>query len=167
MIITHGGLEGGYGLYLRDGKPIFVYNFLSSTAHLRGEGTATQRQDAIVVDFAYDGGGIGKGGKITMSANGKNIAEGRLEKTIPVQFSLGEGLDIGWTSAPPSTSPTSYPSSSPARSTRSPSNSNPRHPARKRWHKRLPNRFCWALGSHEKDMNDANDRIDFRTEIGQ
>src|SRR5215510_10269030 len=29
MIITHGGLEGGYGLYLRDGKPVFVYNFLS------------------------------------------------------------------------------------------------------------------------------------------
>jgi len=28
MIITHGGLEGGYGLYLRDGKPTFVYNFL-------------------------------------------------------------------------------------------------------------------------------------------
>ncbi len=29
MIVTHGGLEGGYGLYLRDGKPVFVYNFLS------------------------------------------------------------------------------------------------------------------------------------------
>jgi arylsulfatase len=30
-----------------------------------------------------------------MKANGKTIAEGRLEKTIPVQFSLGEGLDVG------------------------------------------------------------------------
>jgi arylsulfatase len=29
MIVTHGGLEGGYGLYLRDGKPTFVYNYLS------------------------------------------------------------------------------------------------------------------------------------------
>jgi hypothetical protein len=29
MIVTHGGLEGGYGLYLRDGKPTFVYNFLA------------------------------------------------------------------------------------------------------------------------------------------
>lgn len=47
------------------------------------------------VDFAYDGGGMGKGGKITMSANGSKIAEGRLERTMPIQFSLGEGLDIG------------------------------------------------------------------------
>ena len=30
-----------------------------------------------------------------MSANGRTIVEGRLEKTIPIQFSLGEGLDIG------------------------------------------------------------------------
>ena len=30
-----------------------------------------------------------------MTANGKKIAEGRLERTIPIQFSLGEGLDIG------------------------------------------------------------------------
>ena len=39
--------------------------------------------------------GMGKGGKITVSANGKKVAEGRLERTIPVQFSLGEGLDVG------------------------------------------------------------------------
>ena len=49
----------------------------------------------VVVDFKYDGGGIGKGGKVTVSANGKTVAEGRLERTIPAQFSLGEGLDIG------------------------------------------------------------------------
>jgi arylsulfatase len=29
-----------------------------------------------------------------MTANGKKIA-GRIEKPIPIQFSLGEGLDIG------------------------------------------------------------------------
>jgi hypothetical protein len=44
--------------------------------------------------FKYDGG-LGKGGQITMSANGKTIAEGRLARSIPVQFSLGEGLDAG------------------------------------------------------------------------
>ena len=30
MIVTEGGLEGGFGLYLRDGKPTFVYNFLGA-----------------------------------------------------------------------------------------------------------------------------------------
>lgn len=49
----------------------------------------------LVVDFVYDGGGMGKGGEITMTANGKKIAGGRLDRTIPIQLSLGEGLDIG------------------------------------------------------------------------
>jgi arylsulfatase len=96
MIVTHGGLTGGYGLYLRDGRPVFVYNFLSI------ERTTFESQDALpkgrttlVVDFAYDGGGRGKGGTVTLMANGKKLAGGRLERTIPIQFSLGEGLDIG------------------------------------------------------------------------
>jgi arylsulfatase len=96
MIVTHGGLEGGYGLYLRDGKPVFVYNFLSvermtfAAAEPLPPGKVT-----LVVDFRYDGGGMGKGGQITLSANGKKLTEGRLERTIPIQLSLGEGLDIG------------------------------------------------------------------------
>jgi hypothetical protein len=96
MIVTHGGLEGGYGLYLRDGKPTFVYNFLSvDRPTFTGKDPLPKGKTQLVVDFAYDGGGMGKGGKITMSANGKKIAEGRLERTIPIQLSLGEGLDIG------------------------------------------------------------------------
>lgn len=96
MIVTHGGLEGGYGLYLRDGVPTFTYNFLGT------ERTTVAAKDALpkgkaslVVAFKYDGGGVGKGGTLTISADGKNLAEGRLKRTIPAQFSLGEGLDIG------------------------------------------------------------------------
>ena len=96
MIVTHGGLEGGYGLYLRDGKPTFVYNFLGVERPAFGaQEPLPKGKTKLVVDFAYDGGGMGKGGKITMAANGKKIAEGRLARTIPIQFSLGEGLDIG------------------------------------------------------------------------
>ena len=89
-------IEGGYGLYLRDGRPTFVYNFLSiDRPTFAGKDPLPPGKTQLVVDFAYDGGGMGKGGKITMSANGKKIAEGRLERTIPIQFSLGEGVDIG------------------------------------------------------------------------
>jgi arylsulfatase len=96
MIVTHGGLEGGYGLYLRNGRPTFVYNFLSvDRTTFAANDPLPNGKAKLVVDFAYDGGGMGKGGKITMSANGKTIAEGRLERTIPIQFSLGEGLDVG------------------------------------------------------------------------
>jgi arylsulfatase len=96
MIVTHGGLEGGYGLYLRDGKPTFVYNFLSvQRTTFAAKDALPKGKATIVVDFKYDGGGMGKGGKVTLSANGKTLAEGRLERTIPIQFSLGEGVDIG------------------------------------------------------------------------
>jgi arylsulfatase len=96
MIVTHGGLEGGYGLYLRDGVPTFVYNFLSvDRKSFTAREPLPKGKSKLVVDFRYDGGGMGKGGAITMTANGKTIAEGRLERTIPIQFSLGEGLDIG------------------------------------------------------------------------
>ncbi len=96
MIVTHGGLEGGYGLYLRDGKPTFVYNFLSIERFtMVAKDPLPKGKTTLAVDFNYDGGGMGKGGKLTMAANGVTIGEGRLERTIPIQFSLGEGLDVG------------------------------------------------------------------------
>ncbi|WP_380877614.1 arylsulfatase [Sphingomonas sp. DBB INV C78] len=102
MVITHGGLEGGYGLYLREGKPVFVYNFLSIDRPTFAASEALPAgKTTLVVDFDYDGGGMGKGGKISLSANGKTVAEGRLERTVPIQFSLGEGLDIGMDTGSP------------------------------------------------------------------
>jgi arylsulfatase len=38
---------------------------------------------------------MGKGGTITLKAGGKTLAEGRLERSVPIQFSIGEGVDIG------------------------------------------------------------------------
>jgi len=96
MIVTHGGLEGGYGLYLRDGVPTFVYNFLSvDRTTFAGKDKLPAGKATIVVDFKYDGGGMGKGGEVTMTVNSVKVAGGRLERSIPIQFSLGEGLDIG------------------------------------------------------------------------
>ena len=63
MIVTHGGLEGGYGLYLRDGKPTFVYNFLAlDRPTFAAKDPLPKGKTKLVVDFAYDGGGMGKGG---------------------------------------------------------------------------------------------------------
>jgi arylsulfatase A-like enzyme len=96
MIVTHGGLEGGYGLYLRNGRPTFVYNFLSmERPTIVAKNPLPKGKTTLAVDFKYDGGGVGKGGSLKMTANGKLVAEGRLKRTIPAQFSLGEGLDIG------------------------------------------------------------------------
>ena len=96
MIVTHGGVEGGYGLYLRDGKPTFVYNYLGiERPTFAAKNALAKGKNKLVVDFKYDGAGMGKGGTVTMSANGNKVAEGRLEKTIPNKMSICEGLDVG------------------------------------------------------------------------
>ncbi len=96
MIVTHGGLEGGYGLYLKNGVPSFVYNFLSvDRPTFTANEPLAKGKTKLIVDFKYDGGGMGKGGTIAMTANDKVVAQGRMERTVPIQFSLGEGLDIG------------------------------------------------------------------------
>jgi arylsulfatase len=98
MIITHGGLVGGYGLYLREGKPTFVYNYLAlDRVTFGGQELLSKGKVQLRVDFAYEGktGERGKGATVTMTANGAKVAEGRLPRTIPLQISLGEGMDLG------------------------------------------------------------------------
>lgn len=96
MIVTQGGSEGGYGLYLREGKPVFVYNFLAfERPTFTGEAALPAGRTTIEVDFKYDGGGMGKGGEVTLKAGGKTVASGRIERSVPIQFAIFEGLDIG------------------------------------------------------------------------
>jgi arylsulfatase len=49
----------------------------------------------IELDFAYDGGGLGKGGVATLSVNGRQVAQGRIERTQPMIFSADETADVG------------------------------------------------------------------------
>lgn len=96
MIITHGGMQAGYGLYLRDGKPTFIYNYLAlDRTSIVAQEALGKGKSKLVVDFKYDGGGMGRGGTVTITANGRKIGSGRLERTVPVQFSIIEGIDVG------------------------------------------------------------------------
>jgi arylsulfatase A-like enzyme len=96
MIITQGGLFGGYGLYLEKRKPIFHYNFVD-VAHYRidGNDALAPGKHSVRVDFTFDGGGPGKGGTAVLSVDGNAVAQGRIEHTIPVRISLDESLDVG------------------------------------------------------------------------
>jgi arylsulfatase len=98
MIATHGGLVGGYGLYVRDGKPTFVYNYLElERPTITAKEALPKGKVKLVLEFNYEGkeGERGKPATVTMMVNGAKVAEGRLERTIPLQISLGEGMDIG------------------------------------------------------------------------
>lgn len=96
IIVTQGGLFGGWGLYLNQGKPVFHYNFVD-VAHfdVAGKDSLTPGKHTIEMQFAYDGGGIGRGGVATVSVDGSPVAKGRVERTIPIRITLDETLDIG------------------------------------------------------------------------
>jgi len=49
----------------------------------------------IRFDFAYDGGGPGKGGTGTLFVNNEKVAEGRIEHTEAGMFSADETADVG------------------------------------------------------------------------
>jgi arylsulfatase len=53
------------------------------------------------MEFAYDGGGLGEGGDVTLYVDGSKVAEGRVDNTVPMVFSADETADIAADSATP------------------------------------------------------------------
>ena len=74
----------------------YTYNFLGLARYTVASPQALPPGPVTVtLDFVYDGGGVGKGGKATLLVNGKPVAEGRVEKTQPNIFSADETADVG------------------------------------------------------------------------
>jgi hypothetical protein len=58
------------------------------------------------MEFAYDGGGLGKGGTLGLYIDGEQVGEGRVEATVPLIYSADETTDIGRTAPRPSATTT-------------------------------------------------------------
>ncbi len=96
IILTQGGKFGGWALYMDDGKPAYTYNWFGLESYTVKSSKAIPKGSAEVkLDFAYDGGGLGKGGVATLYVDGKKAAEGRIDKTEPMVFSADETADVG------------------------------------------------------------------------
>jgi arylsulfatase len=95
-ILSQGGRFGGWSLYMIEGKPAYTYNFLGLERYTVSAPEALQAGPATVtLDFAYDGGGVGKGGVATLFVNGESVAQTRVERTQPNIFSADETADVG------------------------------------------------------------------------
>jgi len=104
VILAQGGRFGGWSLYLKSGKPIYAYNFLGLQRFAVAAAQAVPAGKAkIRFEFAYDGGGLGKGGLGTMYVNDKKVAEGRIERTQANLFSLDDAADVGMDEGTPVT----------------------------------------------------------------
>ena len=96
VIIAQAGRFGGWSLYLKDGKPNYTYNWLGLQRYtVAAKQALPAGKGTLRFEFAYDGGGIGKGGAGTILFNGKAIATGRIDHTQCCIFSADEGADVG------------------------------------------------------------------------
>lgn len=96
VIVTQGGLAGGWTLYAKDGKLKYCYNFFGIDYFIVGSDAAIPPGDHQVrMEFKYDGGGLAKGGDVTLFLDGKPVGKGRVERTQPMGYSADEACDVG------------------------------------------------------------------------
>ena len=96
VIIAQGGSINGWSLYAKGGKLKYCYNLLGvELTFVESKTSIPAGNHQLRMEFKYDGGGIGKGGDITLYVDGKPDGKGRVERTISMIFSADETCDIG------------------------------------------------------------------------
>jgi arylsulfatase A-like enzyme len=96
VIVAQGGMWGGWSLYAKGGALKYCYNLLGhKTWFVESDGPIPAGARQVRVEFAYDGGGIGKGGLATLYIDGQKVGSGRVEETHMMAFSGDETCDVG------------------------------------------------------------------------
>jgi arylsulfatase len=96
VIVAQGGAMGGWSLYAHGGKLKYLYNLLGVKQFgVTGDTALPAGKHQVRMEFAYDGGGFGKGAAITLYVDGKKIGQGRVERTHMFIFALDETTEVG------------------------------------------------------------------------
>ncbi|RZK72333.1 MAG: arylsulfatase [Rhodococcus sp. (in: high G+C Gram-positive bacteria)] len=96
VILVQGGAFGGWSVYTKDGYLKYTYNVLGLNEYTTSSDQPLSPGDHEVrMEFDYEGGGLGKGGTVTLYADGHSIGSGKVERTLPFMFSMDETVDVG------------------------------------------------------------------------
>jgi arylsulfatase len=96
VIIAQGGSQGGWAMYAHDGRLRYHYNLLGAKrAAVTSDSPIPAGSHQVRMEFAYDGGGLGKGANVTLYCDGKPIGKGRIERTHLFAFALDETTEVG------------------------------------------------------------------------
>jgi arylsulfatase A-like enzyme len=96
VILAQAGRFGGWSLYVKDGKPMYTYNWLGLQRYtIAATSPLAAGKATIRYEFSYDGDGRGKGGTGTLFVNGENVTTGRIAQTQANFYSADEGADVG------------------------------------------------------------------------
>jgi arylsulfatase A-like enzyme len=102
VIIAQGGAFGGWALYAHEGRPAYCYNLFGlQQFKVYGPEPLPPGSHQLRMEFAYDGGGLAKGGTAALYVDGDKVGEGRVDATVPMLFSADETTDLGADSATP------------------------------------------------------------------
>jgi arylsulfatase len=96
VIVAQGGNTNGWSLYAKGGKLKYCYNFFGvDLTFVEAAQPLPSGHHQVRMEFKYDGGGLGKGGVITLYADGKQVGQGRIERSVPMAYSADETCDVG------------------------------------------------------------------------
>ena len=96
VIVAQGGAFGGWSLYVKDGTPIYMYNYLGLDRFTaKASAKLPKGKSTVKMDFAYDGGKPGSGGTATLYVNGKSVGSTRVGQTEFSIFSADETAGVG------------------------------------------------------------------------
>ncbi len=96
VIFAQGGAFGGQSLYTKHGRLKFAYNFFGlGIDTTESEKPIPLGKHQVRMEFAYDGGGLAKGGNVSLYYDGKKVGEGRVNRTVPMVFSADETANVG------------------------------------------------------------------------
>jgi arylsulfatase A-like enzyme len=96
VIVAQGGNIGGWSLYAKGGKLKYCYNFLGiQQFYVESASALPAGEHQVRMEFAYDGGGLGKGGTASLFVDGKQVGEGKIPATAAMVFSADDGCDVG------------------------------------------------------------------------
>src|SRR5262245_14831718 len=96
VIVAQGGVTGGWSLYAKQCKVKYCYNFYGlNRYYIESKAAIPEGQHQVRMEFAYDGGGLAKGGTVTLFLDGKEVGKGRVDMTEPLVFSADETCDVG------------------------------------------------------------------------
>ena len=102
VIIAQGANIGGWSLYAHKGKLKYCYNLGGvQRFYVEAANPLPPGDHQVRAEFAYAGGGLAKGGKVTLYVDGKKAGEGDVPMTLPMVYSADDGLDVGEDSGAP------------------------------------------------------------------
>ena len=96
VMVAQGGAFAGWSFYLHEGKPKYCHN-LAGLMRFYVEGTEAVPAGThqVRMEFAYDGGGLAKGGTASLFIDGQPVGDGRINATVPMIYSGDETCDVG------------------------------------------------------------------------